>query len=136
MTMLSVRDASHKKDVAVAVTYGFVGWVLCGVTMGVAMRVTTLEAALILHAVAAPIIFAGLSLIYFNSLGAWSPLRTAAAFLSVVVFMDVFFVALLIERSFTMFGSILGTWLPFFLIFVSTWGTGIAVRRAAHRTAA
>jgi hypothetical protein len=34
-----------------------------------------------------------------------------------------------------MFESVLGTWLPFLLIFVSTLGTGIAVRRAARRAA-
>ena len=99
------------------------------------MKVTTLEAALILHALAAPVIFAALSLIYFRRLDSWSPLRTAAAFLGIVVVMDVFVVALLVERSFEMFESILGTWLPFLLIFFATWWTGLAVRRAAHRAA-
>lgn len=123
------------KGVAVAITHGLVGWVLCGATMSVGMKVTTLEVALILHALAAPVIFAALSLLYFHRLGSWSPLRTAAAFLGVVVVMDVFVVALLIERSFKMFASILGTWLPFVLIFISTWWTGLAVRRAAHQAA-
>jgi hypothetical protein len=50
--------------------------------------------------------------------------------------MDVFVVALLIEGSFDMFKSVLGTWLPFLLIFLSTWWTGLAVRRAAHRAGA
>jgi hypothetical protein len=63
-------------------------------------------------------------------LGSWSPIRTAAAFLGVVVVMDVFVVALLIKRNFEMFKGVLGTWLPFLLIFVSTWWTGLAVRRA------
>lgn len=130
--MLSARVASTK-TVAVAVTHGLVGWVLCGVTMSVGMKLTTLEGALILHALAAPVIFTALSLVYFHRLGSWSPLRTAAAFLGVVVVMDVFVVALLIERSFKMFESILGAWLPFLLIFVSTWWTGLAVRRAGHR---
>ena len=132
--MLSARVASTK-GVAVAVTHGLVGWVLCGATMSVGMKVTTLEAALILHALAAPVIFTALSLVYFHRLGSWSPLCTAAAFLGVVVVMDVFVVALLIERSFRMFESIVGTWLPFLLIFFSTWWTGLAVRRAAHRAA-
>lgn len=103
--------------------------------MSVGMKVTTLQAALILHALAAPVIFTSLSLVYFHRVGSWSPLRTAAAYLSVVVVMDVIVVALLIERSFEMFESILGTWLPFFLIFISTWWTGLAVRKAAHRAA-
>jgi hypothetical protein len=51
-------------------------------------------------------------------------------FLSAAVFMDTFVVAILIERSFRMFQSIVGTWLPFGLVFLSTWWTGLAVRRA------
>src|ERR1022692_2696651 len=97
--MLSARVASTR-DAAVAVAHGLVGWVLCGATMGVGMRVTTLATALILHALAAPVIFTALSLLYVHRLGPWSPLRTAATFLGVVLFMDVFVGALLIERSF------------------------------------
>ena len=121
--------------VAVAIAHGLMGWVLCGATMSVAMKLTTLRAALIIHALAAPVIFTALSLSYFRRLGSLSPLRTAAAFLGVVAVMDVLVVALLIERSFEMFKSILGTWLPFLLIFASTWWTGVAVRRAGHRAA-
>ena len=130
--MLSARVASTN-GAAVAVAHGLVGWVLCGTTMGVGMKMTTLEIALILHALAAPIIFTALSLFYFRRLGSWPPFRAAATFLGVVIIMDVFVVALFVERSFEMFESVLGTWLPFLLVFVSTWWTGIAVRRAAHR---
>ncbi len=41
--------------------------------------------------------------------------------------MDFFVVALLINRSLEMFASPLGTWIPFALIFVSTWLTGLVV---------
>lgn len=118
------------------VAYGLTGWALCGLTMGVGMNVTSLEIALIVHALAAPAIFSALSVAYFRRSGSWSPLRAAAAFVGVVVFMDVFVVALLVQRSFEMFGSVLGTWLPFLLIFIASWWTGSAVRRAAHRTVA
>jgi hypothetical protein len=104
--------------------------------MGVGMKVTTLEVALVLHAIAAPVIFTCISLAYFHRVDSWAPLHAAAAFLGVVVVMYVFVVALLIERSFEMFGSMLGTWLPFILIFTSAWWTGLAVRRASHRAAA
>jgi membrane associated rhomboid family serine protease len=119
---------THLRDVSAAVAHGLVGWALCGVTIGVGMKLTTPETTLIIHAIAAPVIFTCLSLVYFRRPIAWSPLRTAAVFLGVVVVMDVFVVALLVERSFEMFASILGTWLPFLLIFLSTWCTGIAVR--------
>lgn len=119
------------KSATVIVAYALAGWALCAGTMGVGMRVTSLENALIVHAVAAPVIFAALSFIYFRRRTSWPPLYAAAAFLGVVMLMDVFVVAPLIERSFAMFESILGTWLPFLLIFVSTWWTGLAVRRTA-----
>jgi len=133
--MLSAKVTTIK-GTAIVVIHGLVGWGLCGATMSVGMKLTTLESALVLHAIAAPIIFTGLSLVYFQRFGSWAPFRTAAAFLGIVVVMDVFVVALLIERSFEMFESILGTWLPFLLIFTSTWWTGLAVSRAAHRPAA
>jgi len=132
--MPSARNRSIK-ELAVVVTCGLVGWGLCGVTMGVGMMVTTLGNALILHALAAPVIFTAISFWYFRRLRSWSSLRIAAVFLGVVVIMDVFVVALLIERSFEMFESILGIWLPFLLIFISTWWTGLAVRRAARGAA-
>lgn len=61
--------------------------------------------------------------------------REPTVFLSVAVFMDTFVVAILIERSFRMFQSIVGAWLPFGLIFLSTGWTGLAVRRAVHPAA-
>jgi hypothetical protein len=39
--------------------------------------------------------------------------------------MDFFIIALMIEKSFDMFKSILGTWIPFILIMLSTYLTGI-----------
>lgn len=43
------------------------------------------------------------------------------------MFLDVFVVALLVEKSFDMFRSVLGTWLSFALIFLPTWFTGIVM---------
>ena len=118
---------------AVAIAHGLAGWALCGATMGVGLKLTTVATALILHAIAAPGIFTAVSLAYFRRPVSWSPLLAATTFLGVVIVMDVGVVALLVERSFAMFGSVLGTWLPFLLIFVSTWWTGTAVRRVTHR---
>ena len=101
-----------------------VGWGLCGATVGVGRKVTTLRNALIAHAIAAPIIFGAVSFIYFRWFGGTGPATTAAIFLAIVVFLDTFVVALLVEKSFDMFRSILGTWLPFVLIFLAVWVTG------------
>lgn len=97
--------------------------------MGLGMALTTVKHALIIHAIAAPVIFAAVSLGYFRRIRSWSPLRTAAAFTGVVITLDILVVALLIERNFKMFESFLGTWLLFILIFISTWWTGSVVRR-------
>jgi hypothetical protein len=45
-------------------------------------------------------------------------------FLAIVIFLDMFVIALLVEKSFDMFRSVLGTWLPFVLIFLTIWLTG------------
>jgi hypothetical protein len=44
-------------------------------------------------------------------------------------------VALLINRSLEMFASLLGTWIPFALIFASTYLTGLIVQRSTEREA-
>jgi len=60
-----------------------------------------------------------------------TPLQTAIVFITFVFGMDFFVVALLINRSLEMFTSLLGTWLPFVLIFTSTWLTGTLTKKHA-----
>ena len=115
----------NTQKVAIILGHAFVGWTLCVATMGVGMTVTTLDNMLIAHAIGAPIFFALVSLIYFKRFNYTSPLQTATIFISFVIAMDVFVVAMLINRSFEMFASLLGTWIPFALIFTSTWITGL-----------
>jgi hypothetical protein len=107
--------------------HAFTGWVLCAATIGIGMAVTSINNALIFHAIAAPIFFAAISVLYFRKFSYTSPLATAAIFLAFVIGMDFFVVALLINRSLEMFTSLLGTWIPFTLIFFSTWITGVLV---------
>lgn len=104
-------------------------WALCGAAMFVGMEVLSIQAALIIHLIAAPIIAALISLIYFKKFSYTTPLQTAVIFLFVVVFMDFFVVAILIEKSFEMFLSFIGTWGPFILIFLSTYLTGLGVKK-------
>ena len=92
--------------------------------MGIGMAVMSLQTTLILHAIGGPIGFIIISLFYFKKFDYSSPLQTAVLFIALVVFMDLFGVALLIEKSLAMFKSVLGTWLPFTLIFLATYFTG------------
>jgi hypothetical protein len=90
-----------------------------------------MQNTLILHAIGVPIIFTALSLIYFRLFNYTSPLLTAVIFLCFAMGMDFFVVAMLIEKSTDMFTSLLGVWIPFGLIFTSTYLTGYLVM---HRT--
>ena len=116
------------KKIVIILLHAFLGWVLCAAVMGIGMGVTTQHNALVIHAFAAPVIFGALSLLYFTKFNYTSPLQTAFMFLGFVIFVDFFLVAFLVLKNFDMFKSILGTWIPFLLIFLSTYLTGIYVR--------
>jgi hypothetical protein len=111
-------------QIAIAVAHALVGWGLCGAAMGIGLAKTSVNRALVIHAIAAPLIFALVSAMYFTYFAYTGALATAAGFVAVVIAMDVFVVALLIQREFSMFRSVPGTWLPFALIFASTYAVG------------
>jgi hypothetical protein len=115
------------KKILIILAHAFVGWALCAATMGIGMALTSLMNALIIHAIAAPFFFGGIALIYFQRFNYTPPLQTASYFLAFVIAMDFFVVAMLINRSFEMFASPLGTWLPFAAIFASTYLTGHSI---------
>jgi hypothetical protein len=116
------------RTVLVVAAHAFVGWALCFATIGIAMALTTVQTALIVHAIGAPIIFWAVSTVYFRRFGYTTPLETAIAFTAFVMLMDFLLVGLVILRSLDMFASPLGTWIPFTLIFASTWLAGLALR--------
>jgi len=122
------------RQMVVILVFAFIGWAACGVTMGVGMALTSIDATLIIHAIGAPIYFIILSLIYFKKFNYTKPIATAALFISFVIIVDFFLIALIINKSLDMFRSFLGTWLPFILIFVSTWMTGKLVNRQSSGT--
>lgn len=117
------------QKIAIILAHALVGWMLCAATMGIGMAVTSLETTLIIHAIGAPIFFFFVSLVYFRKFNYTTPLQTAIIFIAFVIAMDFFVVAILINRSFEMFTSLLGTWIPFALIFSSTWLTGLFIKK-------
>jgi hypothetical protein len=119
---------------AVILGHAFVGWALCAATMGLGMAFTTPAIALIVHAIAAPIFFSAVSFVYFTRFAYTTPLQTATIFVGFVILVDLFLVALIILHSLAMFESALGTWIPFALIFTSTYVTGRAVVGALPRS--
>lgn len=117
------------KKIIVILIHGLIGWGLCGATIAIGRSVTTMEATLIIHAIAAPVIFALLTWFYITRFHYTTPLQTAFIFLGIVVFMDAGVIAPFAEKSYAMFASLLGTWIPFALIFASTYVTGRLVTR-------
>ncbi len=120
------------KKLVIIFVHAFIGWVLCVATMGIGMATMTLESTLIVHAIGAPIFFAVVSLIFFRKFSYTTPLQTAMIFVGFVIAVDFLVVALLINRSLEMFVSLLGTWIPFGLIFTSTYLTGVFVLKNAN----
>jgi|WetSurMetagenome_2_1015567.scaffolds.fasta_scaffold623193_1 hypothetical protein len=113
------------KSFAVAFIHAFIGWFLCAATMGIGSSLTSMQNTLYIHATLAPIFFFAISAFYAKRYGHYSPITTAIYFTSIVVLIDFFVVALIILNSLEMFSSILGTWIPFGLIFVSTYLGGV-----------
>lgn len=122
-------NTDNLKKIAIILVHAFAGWALCGAIMFVGMEVTSMQTTLIAHAIGAPIIFAAVSWVYFSKFNYTRPLQTAIIFISFVIIVDFFVVALLINRSLDMFLSWLGTWLPFVLIFTSTYITGLYMKK-------
>lgn len=118
------------KKVLIILAHAFIGWALCTASMGISQATTTIENALIIHAVGAPIFFTVVSLNYFKRFNFTTPLMTALIFVGFVIFTDFFLVAMLVLKSFEMFTSMLGTWIPFALIFTSTYVTGLLTVRS------
>ena len=137
-TEISAKEDVVKKlnfpSIVVILVHALIGWALCGAIMWIGMAVTSEGITLIIHAIGAPVVFWAIASVYFRVFNYTTPLQTAIVFVSVVVFMDFFVVALLIEKSFDMFASLLGTWIPFALIFASTYLRGLFAAKRAETT--
>jgi len=117
------------KKIIIILIHALIVWALCGATIGIGRSVTSMELTLIIHAIGAPVFAALVSLVYYKKFNYTTPLQTAFIFLIFVIAMDAGLVAPVFEKSYDMFKSILGTWIPFALIFISTFNIGLAVKR-------
>ena len=121
--------AMNARRILILAGHAFVGWALCAATMGVGLSVATLQSTLVAHAILAPVFFGVVTWMYVRRFNLTSPLQTATFFLLFVGLVDFFLVALWINKSLQMFASVLGTWIPFMLIFTSTYLTSTFARR-------
>lgn len=109
--------------------HALVVWALCGATIAVGRMLTSMEITLIIHAIGAPIFAFIVSLIYYKKFNFTSPFITALIFFLFAIGMDGGVVAPFIEKSYVMFSSFLGLWLPLSLIFLSTYLTGLVLKQ-------
>ncbi len=107
----------------------FVVWLACGLVMAFGRPAFGLETTLRIHAIAAPVFAALVSLVYFARFPAVTPLVAAAFVTAFIIVLDAALVAPVFEKSYAMFSSILGTWLPFLSIFAATYLTGTWIVR-------
>ncbi len=125
---------SRRRALGVLLLHASVLWAACAATIGIGRAVTSLETTLVAHAAAAPVLAAAVSVLYFRRPDRLPPLVAACVVLAWIAVVDLFLVALTIERSLDMFRSVLGTWLPFALIFAATAATGWAMGAARRRS--
>jgi menaquinone-dependent protoporphyrinogen oxidase len=104
--------------------HALAGWALCAAVMAGLLSLVSLTAALVIHAVAAPLFFMAIARHYFRARGARDAVPTAVAWTAIVALLDLIVVAGAAQHSLAMFKSLAGTWLPLGLIFIATWATG------------
>jgi len=124
-------DVGLRRASLVAVlVHAIVGWAACGAIMGLLLATLALPTALVVHAIAAPIVFSALSAHLYTHHSRRPPLLVAFVFTASVTLLDAVIVAGVVQRSFAMFTSFVGTWLPLALIFASTYATSTWLARA------
>jgi hypothetical protein len=99
-----------------------------GSTIAVGRQLLSLQNTLIVHAIVAPVVFALLARHFFHRFPDASPFRTSLGLVGTVVGLDALIVAPLLEHSYAMFTSPLGTWIPFASMWLASFFVGHASR--------
>jgi hypothetical protein len=122
-----IKQAYRK--ITIVLMHALVVWALCGATIGIGRSYMGMEPTLIVHAIGAPIFAFLVSLNYYTRYNYSTPAQTAFIFMLFIMILDAGLVAPVFEKSYDMFKSVLGTWIPFALIFLSVFFTGIMHRK-------
>jgi hypothetical protein len=101
-------------------------WAACGAVIGVGRKLWSLDTTLRVHLIAAPIIAFLVAAAHKELAPGFDPLLRAAAITIIVMLLDALVVAPFFERSYAMFRSFIGTWLPFVAIFAACWAAGVS----------
>lgn len=104
--------------------HGVLGWMICGSTIAIGRQFLSMASTLIVHAIVAPVAFALLAAHFFHGYPDAGPLRVSLTLVGVVIGLDGVVVAPLVERSYVMFTSPFGTWIPFASIWLASFLVG------------
>src|SRR5271166_3076332 len=100
-------------------------WGACGGIIAIGRRLWSIDTTLRVHLIAAPIIAFLVAAAHRALAPEFDPLLRAAAITIIVMLLDALVVAPFFERSYGMFRSVIGTWLPFVAIFTAAWAAGV-----------
>ena len=117
------------KNIIIIVIHGIVLWGLCGGTIGIGMSLWSEKTTLIVHAIGAPVFAWLVTMVYYRRFHFTVPSHTALIFVFIIVALDAGLVAPVLEKSYDMFRNALGTWIPFLLILLSTYFTGLVMTK-------
>ena len=106
---------------------GVVLWGLCGTVMAAGRRMWSLDTTLRVHLAAAPFIAFAVSAIHKLLAGDFNPVLRAMVLTGLVIVLDAAVVAPFLERSYAMFRTFIGTWIPFAAIFLASLLAGFVV---------
>ncbi len=104
--------------------HGVLGWALCAALTVALSRLGSLGVTMAVRAFFAPLVFLAISIRYFHPDGAREPLPTALSWSVILAVLDAAVLAGAMSYGLSMFTSIVGTWLPYSLVFLTTWLTG------------
>lgn len=129
-------SALQHRRVAVGATLrgGVAAWAACGLASALA-RAGPGTGASWIHLAAAPVIGAAATLLVWRHPRHPGVLATGAAMAGTAALLDAVLVAPFLERSFAMFASARGTWIPLALLFAGSAATGAWLRRRASADA-
>src|SRR5208283_2229068 len=91
-------------------------WAACGQIIFIGRKLWSQETTLRVHLVAAPVLAFLAAWVHTELAAGFDPLLRAAAITIIVMLLDALVVAPFLERSYAMFRSFIGTWLPFVAI--------------------
>jgi len=118
------------KEALILLVNAIIIYFVCFAVMGLSMAALPIDTALVAHAVAAPFVSAIFSYIYYKKFNYTSPLITAIVIVATVILLDFFLTATIILQDYAMFYSLIGTWIPFALIFIAALIVGIYLNRS------